>query len=298
MLQTPGGGQMTVLNRLFATIFGQACMPERVDDVHDCDLDSLEPGDDWNVALGENDQAGCIEEPLQSKNKGPGPLTEALGMGVTAVRPVQLSTMKNLAISSSQKQAITIDFTALRDPDWQCRLRAVAGLRVYRLGSHPGDFNQEAANLILPAVRAALRDERSEVRAQATICLGDLGGEAVWLSSAVLWEACSDPDESVRRAALQVLESYGQQTPPEHLRQPRLWSRPWQEPPSLQAVREDPQEDCHSDAASHEEDMSTAAGSGYSSRKSIFEDVSTAGGSGHSSRQSSRISSRSFQTQL
>lgn len=72
----------------------------------------------------------------------------------------------------------------------------------------------------------------------------------------------------MRQAALQALETHGQEIPPRHLQQPRLRSRSWQEPPSLQAVREDPREDCHSESSSLQEDLSTAAESGESSRQS------------------------------
>lgn len=171
---------------------------------------------------------------------------------------------RKLSLSCNFEKKLSIDVSALQDLNWARRKDAVANLGACSLGRHPGEFNQEAANIIMPALRAAMRDEHWQVRAQAATSLSDLGPEAVWHAVPVLWETCSDPDEAVRQAALQALRVHGQETPPEHLQQARLRCRPWQEPPSLKAVREDAAED----QQSGHEDLSTTDHSGTSSRES------------------------------
>lgn len=188
--------------------------------------------------------------------------------GIQAPRRGMVPKRINFAMVTCRNEHLNIDFGALRDPDWERRRQAAVSLGSCYLGRHPGEFNQEAANVIMPALRAALRDEHCEVRAQAAKSLADLGPEAVWHAVPVLWETCSDPEELVRQSALKALRDHGQEVPPERLQQPRSWCRSWQEPPSLQAVREDLHEDCQSEGTLLQEDLSTTANSGESSHES------------------------------
>jgi len=152
---------------------------------------------------------------------------------------------------SQRKPLPIIDFTSLRDPDWEKRREAVSKLGFVNLGTQPNDFNSEAAALIMPALRAAMRDEYWQVREQAILSLHDLGREVVWRAAPVLWEACSDREQPVRIAAVQALEAHGQETPPDHMRQPRLYPRSWQEPPRMQSVREDSMSSTTANSDSH-----------------------------------------------
>lgn len=179
----------------------------------------------------------------------------------------------------SSEQKLEIDFLALQDTDWKRRVEAVEALGSWNLGRHPGEFNQEAANLIMPALRAAMRDEQWQVRVQAAESLSLLGPEATYHAAPVLWETCSDPEQPVREAALRTLRFHGQEAPPERLQQPRIRCRPWQEPPRLEAVQEDLREDCYTECT------------GLSM---LQEDVSTTDDSneGESSNQSAQVSSK------
>jgi hypothetical protein len=215
----------------------------------------------------EDEEPTIVEKPpysLLSQSRCPG----SMMIEPNAHMPRTGLVPKRTNFARKCEQIMNIDFSKLADPDWEQRRKAVAHLGSCFLGRHPGEFNQEAANIIIPALRAAMRDEQPEVRAQAATSLSSLGPEVVWHAVPVLWEACSDPDEPVRRAALEALTVHGQEAPPQHLRQARLRLRSWQEPPSLRAVREDPREDCQSECSLLQEEVSTTAHSDESSRPS------------------------------
>lgn len=253
---------------LFWAAWGSGCVPERPPP------DSPPPGIRSLSFSVEDDELTVIDKPPDSKAVR---MPRTIMSGPKSGREFEFRTPRVTLTpkrtnfsepTPSFSPALSIDVGRLSDPAWEKRHEAVASLGSCFLGRHPGEFNQEAAHVIIPALRAAMRDERWEVRAQAATSLSNLGPEAVWHAVPVLWETCSDPEEPVRRAALQALISHGQEAPPQHLQQPRLRSRPWQEPPSLKAVREDPQEDCQSEFSFIQEDLSTTAHSGESSRQS------------------------------
>lgn len=162
-----------------------------------------------------------------------------------------------MAVNSAVK--LNIDFNALSDADYQKRREAVTRLGTLYLGWHAGEFNEDAAEIVMPALRAAMRDEHWEVRARAATSLSELGPEAVWHAVPVLWEACSDPEDPVRHAALRALQAHGQEAPPERSQQPRMRTRPWHSPPSMGSLREESQEDCQSECSLTQESSTTAA---------------------------------------
>jgi len=254
----------------FFTDFFDGCMPSKVE----LEKAQLTFGDGHIMDEG---FPVPIEDPPPSTARGPGPMSATIEPDTTWIqapwiqvpRHGKVPVRKNFLEAGSCEKKLEVDFSGLQDPAWERRREAVAGLGSCSLGRHPAEFDQDAANVIMPALRAAMRDDHWEVRAQAATSLSDLGPEAVWHAVPVLWETCSDPEERVRQAALHALQANGQEPPPQRMRQPRLRFRSWQEPPSLMAVREDPHEDCQSECPIEQaEDLSTTANSGGSSRQS------------------------------
>lgn len=182
--------------QLLSAAFGKGCMPSKVDDRDESEYNAIclchgGLADQTSFTL-MDETAALVEEPPKSLNRGPGPLTEGLGIQTPrfGVVPKRINFAKH---HTDSLKSIAIDLSSLTDAAWERRCEAVAGLGSCYLGRHPAEFNQDAANLILPSLRAALRDEHWKVRARAAESLSDLGPEAVWLSGPVLWEACSDP---------------------------------------------------------------------------------------------------------
>jgi len=276
---------MSTFKELFWSAFGEGCMPTKNmchEAAHASNgyIESPTKLGDFSYMVAEDSPIVVdIADAWPCKEDHPLPKysVDLVGEEDSCIEQVCAPRRINLSGSHNCRKNMNIDFAALRDPDCERRRKAVAGLGSCFLGRHPGEFNQEAANLIMPALRAAMRDERWEVRAQAATSLSNLGPEAVYHAVPVLWETCSDPELVVRQAAMDALDVHGQELPPERMRQPRLLSRSWQEPPSLEAVKE---EDCCSED-SYAQDLSTTASSGNSN-------------SAHSSRQSSKSSAAEY----
>jgi len=265
---------MSTFKEFFWSAFGEGCMPTKNmchEAAHASNgyIESPTKLGDFSYMVAEDSPIVVdIADAWPCKEDHPLPKypVDLVGEEDSCIEQVCAPRRINLSGSQNCRKNMNIDFAALRDPDCERRRKAVAGVGSCFLGRHPGEFNQEAANLIMPALRAAMRDERWEVRAQAATSLSNLGPEAVYHAVPVLWETCSDPELAVRQAALLALQAHGQDTPPECKQRPRIVSRSWQEPPSLQSVLEESSEDGKSECP--QEDLSTTATSDNSSRLS------------------------------
>lgn len=99
---------------------------------------------------------------------------------------------------------------SLGDDNWQARRDAVGHL-VKLTSWHAGPVPEATIDELQ---RRLLEDSHWRVRREAAKALGSLGPEAVLKALPALQEACRDPDNVVRAAALATITANGQPMPP------------------------------------------------------------------------------------